>query len=237
MAAGRARRAASGTVRAVAPAQPVAWMLLGSALLGTGVALLIRADIGLAPYDVFLSSIADRAGVTHGQAGWLVAGTLMLLAAALGRRPRLTTLLFVLANGVAIDVALPVIQEPSVIATRGAFAGSGMALIATGVALVVHSGGTGGAFELIIAAMRDRGLRPVPVRTTMELTMFGTGIVLGGAAGPMTLVFAVGFGPLVLVIDRALDDHRTGRALRLTSIDPVSVPDPRPASSGSGVER
>ena len=204
-------------------------MLLGSAILGIGVALLIRAELGLAPYDVFLSSIVDRASVTHGQAGWLVAGTLLLVATALGRRPRLTTLLYVLANGVAIDIAVPLIQEPSAVATRMAMAGAGMVFIAAGVALVVHSGGTGGAFELIIAAMGDRGLRPVPVRTTMELTMFGAGLVLGGAAGPMTLVFALGFGPLVLVVERALDDHRAGRAVRTGAA--------APASWASGVER
>ena len=209
MATGRARQV-------VAPARPWLWMLVGSAILGAGVALLIRAELGLPPYDVLLSAVARGLGVTHGQAGWLIAGGLLLVASLLGRRPRVATVAWVVSNGVAIDVFLPLLEAPDALATRIVFAAAGTSAIAGGVALVVHSGGTGGAFELIIKALGDRGLKPVPVRAAMEFTTLATGLALAGDAGPATVAFALTFGSLVVGAERALDDHRAGRSARLT---------------------
>jgi uncharacterized membrane protein YczE len=210
VATGRARQA-------VAPARPWLWMLVGSAILGAGVALLIRAELGLAPYDVLLSAIARGLDITHGQAGWLVAGGLLLVASILGRRPRIATVAWVLTNGVAIDAVLPLLEAPDALVTRIVFAAAGTCAIAAGVALVLHSGGTGGAFELIIKALGDRGLKPVPVRTVMEFTTLATGLALAGDAGLATIAFAMTFGSLVVGAERALDDHRVGRALRLAA--------------------
>lgn len=211
VATGRARQV-------VAPARPWLWMLVGSAILGGGVALLIRAELGLSPYDVLLSAVARELGITHGQAGWLVAGGLLALATLLGRRPRIATIAWVLTNGVAIDAVLPLLEAPDALATRIAFAAAGTCGIAAGVALVVQSGGTGGAFELIIKALGDRGLKPVPVRAVMEFTTLATGLALSGDAGFATIAFAMTFGSLVVGAERALEDHRVGRAHRLSGL-------------------
>jgi len=195
-------------------------MLVGSAILGAGVALLIRAELGLAPYDVLLSAIARALDITHGQAGWLVAGGLLVVASILGRRPRVATVAWVITNGVAIDAVLPLLEAAEALVTRIVFAAAGTTAIAGGVALVLHSGGTGGAFELIIKALGDRGLKPIPVRTVMELTTLVTGLALAGDAGFATIAFAMTFGSLVVGAERALDDHRVGRALRLAASHP-----------------
>ena len=217
VATGRARQV-------VAPARPWLWMMVGSVTLGAGVALLIRAELGLPPYDVLLSAVARDLGMTHGQAGWVIAGSLLIVATLLGRRPRLATLVWILSNGLAIDAALPLIESPAALPTRLLFAAAGTCGIAAGVALVVHSGGTGGAFELIIKAMGDRGLRPVPVRTALELTTLASGLALAGDAGLVTIAFALTFGPLVVAAERALEDHRLGREARLRSHVPGAPP-------------
>ncbi len=208
VATGRARQV-------VAPARPWLWMMVGSAVLGAGVALLIRAELGLPPYDVLLSAVARDLAVTHGQAGWVVAFSLLVVASLLGRRPRFATLVWIVSNGLAIDAVLPLIESPGALPTRIIFAAAGTFGIATGVALVVHSGGTGGAFELIIKGLGDRGLRPIPVRTALELTTLATGLALAGDAGPATIAFALTFGPVVVGTERALEDHRVGREARL----------------------
>lgn len=216
VATGRARQV-------VAPARPWLWMLVGSSILGAGVALLIRAELGLPPYDVLLSALARELGVTHGQAGWVLAGALLLVASLLGRRPRIATVAWVLSNVVAIDVVMPLLDAPEALPTRIAFAAAGTCSIAGGVALVVHSGGTGGAFELIIKALGDRGFQPVPVRTAMEFTTLATGLALAGDAGFVTIAFALTFGPLVVGAERALEDHRVGRESRLASSDAAGL--------------
>lgn len=207
---------AGDRVRVVAaPARPWLWMLVGSLVLGSGVALLIRAELGLPPYDVLLSAIAGDLGLSHGQAGLAFGAALLAVATMLGRRPRLATLAWIAGNGMAVDAALPLVQAPDSMLVRIVFAVAGTCAIAGGVSLVIHSGGTGGAFELIIAALGDRGLRPVPVRTGLELTTLVTGLALAGDAGLFTLAFALVFGPLVVASLRALEDHQIGREFRL----------------------
>ena len=209
-----ARTTAETTARAVAPTRPVSWLLSGSLFLGVGVAMSIRADLGLPPYDVLLSAIRDALGITHGQAGWVVGGLLLVVAIALGRRPRVNTVMFVVVTGVMIDTALPLIGSPDTMGTRVVFASLGTAAIAAGIALVVHGGGTGGPLELTIRALADRGHRAATIRTTLEFTILVSGIALGGSFGPATIVFAALIGPLVLVTEQALADHRAGRAER-----------------------
>ncbi len=118
---------------------------------------------------------------------------------------------------------MPLLDAPEALPTRIAFAAAGTCSIAGGVALVVHSGGTGGAFELIIKALGDRGFQPVPVRTAMEFTTLATGLALAGDAGFVTIAFALTFGPLVVGAERALEDHRVGRESRLASSDAAGL--------------
>ena len=209
-----ARTTAESTARVVAPTRPIAWLISGALFLGVGVALSIRADLGLPPYDVLLSAVREVLGISHGQAGWVLGGILLVIAAALGRRPRVNTVTFVVATGLMIDTALPLIESPGAMTTRIVFVGMGTAAIAAGIALVVHGGGTGGPLELTIRGIADRGHRAATVRTALEFTILISGIALGGSFGPATIAFAAVIGPLVLATEQTLADHRAGRAAR-----------------------
>ena len=62
-------------------------LFVGSTLIGTGVALLTRARLGLSPYDVLASGLTPRVGLSFGQTVWLVSAVLFLVCALLGQRP------------------------------------------------------------------------------------------------------------------------------------------------------
>lgn len=189
--------------------------MTGSALIGLGVAMFSRARFGLPPYDVMLSVLRDQLGVSLGQAGWALAVALLSVAATLGQFPRVGTLAYIVLNGIAVDAAVGLLRSPEPFALRIAFVGFGVAAIAAGVSLVVHSGNPGGAFELLMTAGDERGKDPIRIRTGLEVSLLVLGVVLGGDFGPATVVFAIAIGPVMRAGRQALDDHRAGRRHRV----------------------
>ena len=194
-------------------------LLMGSMFIGLGVSLFVHSRLGVPAYDVMLTALRDRFGLSLGQAGWLFTGTLFLIATALGRRPRLSGLLYIVSNGIAVDVALTLIRDPEQLVVRVLFVVLGTLSIATAVALVVHAGLTGGAIELLMRAGEDRGYDPYKVRRALEIGIVAVGVLLGGDLGFATIFFVVTMSPTLRLGRQALEDHRRGRMLRLDRVD------------------
>lgn len=191
-------------------------MIVGSILIGLGVAMFARSGFGLPPYDVLLSVLRDRLGISLGQAGWALAALFVSSAAVLRQFPTGATLVYILLNGLTVDAALTVIERPDSLAIRAVFVLFGIGGIAGGISLVVHSGNPGGAFELLMRAGEARGRDPMRVRTALEVSLLFIGIATGGDFGPATVLFALAIGPVMSAGRQALDDHRTGRTQRVS---------------------
>lgn len=191
----------------------------GSILIGLGVSLFVHAQLGVPAFDVMLTALRDLLGITLGQAGWLFTGTLFLVATFLGRRPKISGLFYMFANGIAIDVWLHLIRDPEPLPLRLLFVALGTLAIAGGVALVIHAGLTGGAIELLMNAGEDRGLDPFKLRRTIEILIVVGGVALGGDIGWVTLVFVLTMSPSLKAGQQALADHRAGRSARLDQLD------------------
>lgn len=208
-------------------------LLGGSVLIGLGVALFVHGRLGLPPYDVLLSVLRDRTGLSFGQAVWVMSAAMFGLATLLGQRPRLGGVAYVFMNGVAVDAALGLVVDPEPLALRITFVVLGLLSIISGISLVVHSGLTGGSFELLMRAGQARGFDPIRVRASMELGIFIAGVSLGGDFGPATVMFAVAVGPVMRSVRQAMEDHRSGRTLRLTDVA-LAKSDDAMASSAVG---
>lgn len=209
-------RAAQGP-RTRANTQRVLSMFSGSVLIGLGVSLFVHSRLGVPAYDVMLTALRDRLGVSLGQAGWIFTSFLLLVATVLGHRPRFSGLLYVLANGVAIDAWMRLIRDPEAMPIRMLFVVLGTLAIAAGIALVVHAGLTGGAIELLMNAAEDRGLDPFQVRRAIEIAIVLVGVILGGDLGFATVFFILTMSPALKAGRQALDDHRAGRQARLAA--------------------
>ena len=197
------------------------WVLPASALIGLGVALLLAADLGLPPFDVWLSAVDQRTPLSHGQAAWATSGDFFVMASFLGVRPTLVGMVFVFANGVSVDVARRLIVAPDALGVRVMMAAFGLFLLTAGIALIVHTAATGGSFEAIMEAAERRGVHPGHVRTGLEVSVLLAGILAGGGFGVMTIVVALSLGPLLAATMQALADHRAGREARR---QPAGVP-------------
>lgn len=230
------RRAVGSPV--VDPARRLVALCCGSTLIGLGVAFFARSELGFPPYDVLLSAVARLLDLSHGQAAWLTSGLLMTVAAFLGRAPSRWSLAMVITNGAAVDTFAHLIVTPDSLAARAGFVGIGMASLAAGISLIVHSGATGGAFELLMCAAEDRGMSATRTRTGLEIGVIAIGVLAGGVFGPATLVMAIAIGPMLGATVQALSDHRTGRDLRLAALaqlDAEAATDAE-ASDDAGVE-
>jgi len=189
---------------------------IGSSLIGIGVGLFLRADLGLPPYDVFLSAIRNPLGITHGQTAWAVALVLFAVAALFGRRPTIYGLVFTITNGLAVDRAVSLIEVPSGLTLQIVFVAAGLVSIAGGIAVATSTSTTGGPFDLLMMAGNDHGFDPYRVRTAMELGVLVGGVAGGGDFGLATIAFAMTIGPIMRTWTTALNDHREGRTMRLT---------------------
>lgn len=208
--------------RAATPLRRAGSLVVGSLLIGSGVALLTQAHLGLTPYDVLVSGLVPRLGLSFGQTVWLVSAVLFLVAAVLGERPSRWGLAYVASIGFAIDAVAGVINSPESLAGRLLFVAAALLAFSSGISLVVHSGSTGGAFELLMCAGDSRGYNRTIVRTSLELTALIVGILLGGSFGPATFVVALGIGPMLGIMGQALEDHSRGRAVRQNAASPES---------------
>jgi uncharacterized membrane protein YczE len=178
---------------------------------------MVRADLGLTPYDVMSSALSQRLGLSLGQAGWAMAAGLFAVAAAFKHRPSPWGVGYILANGFAIDAAGGLLTRPETFAGRWTFVAAAVVLLAAGVGLVVYSGTTGGPFELLTLAGEDRGISRTTMRYSLDVGVFAVGVMLGGSFGPATVVFALSFGFVLRMISQALVDHGQGRQARMSA--------------------
>lgn len=207
-------------MRAVSPARMAASLFVGALLIAVGVVLLDQANLGLSPHDVLVSGLMPRVGLSFGQTVWLISACLFVLAAILGQRPSRWGIAYVLSIGVAIDAVNGSVNPPDTYIGQWLYVAAALLTLSAGISLVVHSGSTGGAFELLMKAGEERGLDRRMVRTSLEVGVLSLGILLGGSFGPATIAVALGIGPLLGITGQALADHSYGRASRLIAEAP-----------------
>lgn len=188
-------------ILAASPDSPVGRRLgtlaIGLVLVGAGVALMIRAQIGVAPYDVLSTGIAAAADIPIWVAAMLLPLGFVGVALALGRRPGPGTLIAVLTIGPIIGAALPLIPHVEAMAPRLALFLIGFLVVCAGVTGVVIAGIGPGPAEIVMLALHDKGVPLAPARTGIELCCVAGGWAVGGQVGAGTAVVAVLIGPIL----------------------------------------
>lgn len=209
-------------------------LLVGLALYGVSMALMVRAGLGLDPWDVFHQGLSLHTGWSIGTAS-AVAGVVVLLAwIPLRNRPGVGTVANVIVIAVTVDAALAVLPTPQVLGLRVAMLASGVLLNAVATVLYIGAGlGPGPRDGLMTGLVARTGGSVRLVRTAIEATVLGVGWLLGGAVGIGTVVYAVGIGPLVQLILRLTPDRllaRTGWAPTYHRKTAAGVRESRPVS-------
>lgn len=176
----------------------LSWLVIGLLLYGISLAMMVRASIGVGPWDVLSQGMSRTTGISFGMMTNLIGLTVLLLWIPLRQRPGVGTVLNVLLIGSAADVALRVIPEPDLLVVRVPLFVAGLLLlgVATGVYLAPALGP--GPRDGLMTGLHARTRAPIwLVRGGLEVTVLVAGWLLGGQVGPGTLAEALLIGPLV----------------------------------------
>jgi uncharacterized membrane protein YczE len=188
-------------------------LVVAFAVLGAGVALMVRADLGLAPWDVLHQGISERVGVPIGTVGILVGALVLLAWIPLRQRPGLATILNVVLIGAFVDLTLLVLPEDPSTPVRWVELAVGLFLWGPGVAAYLACDLGPGPRDGIMTAFVDRGMSLRVVRTVMEVAVLAVGFALGGTVGLGTVLFAVTVGPNVHWFTERFFPRPTPRAI------------------------
>jgi uncharacterized membrane protein YczE len=178
-------------------------LLLGLAGYGFSMALMIKANLGLDPWDVFHQGLAGRTGLSFGLVTALVGVAVLLAWIPLRNRPGIGTVANVIVIGITVDVGLALLPAPSALPIRIALMLGAVVLNAVSTVLYIGAGlGPGPRDGLMTGLVARTGLSVRLVRTSIEVTVLSVGWLLGGTVGVGTVVYAFGIGPLVQLFVR-----------------------------------
>ncbi len=195
-------------------------LLVGLTLYGLSMAMMIRATLGLNPWDVFHSGITGRVPLSFGEVTIAVGAIVLLFWIPLRQWPGLGTIANVFVIGLAVDWALSMMGTPKGVPAQVSLLLAGLVLNGLAGGLYIGSQlGPGPRDGLMTGLALRTGLSIRLVRTGLELAVLGVGWVLGGPVGLGTVLYAVGIGPLVQFF-----------LPRVTvSLDTAAQPSPAPA--------
>ncbi len=204
--------------------------VVGSALVALGISVTLVTDIGAGALDVLNLGLADTLGIPLSFAVWIVAGTMIAVAAVLGGRPRLGTFVTPLVVGAAlqplVDLHRRVLPDLS-LATAIPVHLVGIVLIGLGAGAIVVAGFGAGTGELLTDAVATRLRRSPPLmRVSIEVSWACAGLALGGPAGVGTVLAASSIGSAVEL------GIRVARPLMTAPPAPGSPPPDPPTLSG-----
>jgi uncharacterized membrane protein YczE len=179
------------------PVERILRCVTGLALFGVGVAALLAADLGAAPWDVFHSGVSELTGLPVGTVIIVTGVALLALWIPLREQPGLGTVLNALEIGLVVDLVLPLLPDTGTLAVRLAMMSGGIVIIAVGSGLYIGAGLGPGPRDGLMTGIARRGISVRLARTGIEVTVLVLGVLLGGAIGVGTAAFAIAIGPLV----------------------------------------
>ena len=176
----------------------IAQLIVGVYLYGVGIALMVRAGIGVAPWDVLTLGIEKQTGLEFGVITVITSVFVLLLWIPIRQKPGIGTLTNVLLVGPSAQLSLEFIPpiEGLVFQVLVFLAGLLVLAIATGLYIGARFGP--GPRDGLMTGIHNRwGVKIWIARTSIEVVVLSIGWVLGGNVGIGTLLFALLIGPMV----------------------------------------
>lgn len=172
--------------------------MIGLVLYGFTLALIIRAAVGNAPWDVLHQGIAQHTALSIGQAVVVMSLVVLVLWIPLRELPGLGTIANSFLVGLSTDFFLGVVERPEALELQVLMMLAGVTLNGLATALYIGSQfGPGPRDGLMTGLHRRTGVSIRAVRTGLEVSVVGIGFLLGGVVGVGTIVYTLAIGPLV----------------------------------------
>jgi uncharacterized membrane protein YczE len=175
----------------------VVQLFVGLTLFGCTLALMVRAGLGLAPWDVLAQGVAKHTGV---EIGWVVVviGAIVLLAwIPLRQAPGFGTVANVIVVGAVGNGALAIVPAPHGLALEMLYMLAGVLINGIATGMYIGAGLGPGPRDGLMTGWARRGRFSLrTARTIIEVTVLIAGFALGGTVGLGTALYAICIGPL-----------------------------------------
>jgi len=177
-------------------------LIAGLLLYGITMGMMVRAVLGLDPWDVFhqgLTALIDQwIPLSYGTVITIVSVFVLLLWIPLRQRPGVGTIANAAIIGFTTDATLRVLPEFESLTVRIVVLVLAIVGNALAGALYIGAGLGPGPRDGLMTGLVARGVGSIRlVRTTIELTVLGIGWLLGGVVGVGTVLYALSIGPLL----------------------------------------
>ncbi len=181
----------------VRPIARLAQLIGGQALFGASMALMVRGQLGLNPWDVLHQGLADRLDLSFGNITALTGVLVLLLWLPLRQRPGIGTVTNVIVIALSVDALLAALPPMTTLPSQIALLAAGVVLNGFATAVYVGARLGPGPRDGLFTGLHARTGWPVRVvRTGIEVVVLATGWLLGGTVGLGTVLFALAIGPL-----------------------------------------
>jgi len=199
-------------------------LVIGLIAYGAGIGLMVRAAVGVAPWDVLAQGVSRVSGLDFGLVTNLIGLTVILFWIPLRQKPGLGTLLNVLLVGTSAQGVLWVLPVVDDLLVRIPLFAGGLALVALATGAYIGAAFGPGPRDGLMTGLHTRTGLPIwLVRTVLELTVLAIGWLLGGNVGVGTLAFALLIGPMAHVTMRWFDLRPRMRARSARGEDAVRL--------------
>jgi uncharacterized membrane protein YczE len=167
-------------------------LFIGLTILGLGGALVVRADLGNAPWTVFAEGLSIQSGLSIGTAFFLSSCLVLLLWIPLAIKPGFGTIANATYFAIVLDWALGWIESPAGQALDYLMLLAGIACVGLGSAIYMTCGLGGGPRDgLLMGLIKRTGVRIIYIKTSMDGTALLIGLLLGGTVGVGTVLSVV----------------------------------------------
>ncbi|QKS70789.1 YitT family protein [Paenalkalicoccus suaedae] len=197
--------------------------MVGLIVMSFGIALMITAELGSAPWDVLHIGLQNQFGLTIGT--WtILMGFLLLVAATIltKQMPRLGAYLNMLLVGVFVDIFLFILQTPAQLFAQLAMLLIGILIMGFGIGLYISPQcGAGPRDSVMLALSEKTGASVARIRISMELVVLLIGFLLGGPVFVGTILFSLTIGHIAgasLTVCRVWMDRRMERGMNVENI-------------------
>lgn len=175
-------------------------LIVGLFFYGIAIAMMIRASVGVAPWDVLSQGLAIQTGLGFGVLTIIIGAVVLLLWIPIRQKPGIGTVLNVLLIGPAADLGLAVIPPQTELMLQILVFAGGLALLAIATGLYIGARMGPGPRDGLMTGIHARfGVKIWIVRTSIEVVVLSAGWFLGGNVGLGTVAFALLIGPMVNV--------------------------------------
>jgi uncharacterized membrane protein YczE len=173
-------------------------LVFGLFVYGLGVALTVKASLGIAPWDVFAQGISIQTGLSFGVSTVVVSGLVLLAWIPLKVKPGIGTIANAILIGLFADVWLLVLPDLTVYWQQLIMFLIGVVIVAIATGLYISSQLGSGPRDGLMQGTANAVDKPFwMVRTGYEGTVLTIGALMGGQVREGTLIFALSIGYLV----------------------------------------